>query len=350
MSEGLSLKKNIAWNSVGSVTRLACNYLVTIAVVRLSHGFDAAGALSLAMSVSNLVYPFADFKLRTVQVTDVREEHSSGEYIGMRLLTTFVSFAIGIVYSLATCSLSSIPVIAIYLVSSLAANYIEGMHAIDQRHLRMDYIGKSYIMQGVCNLVFFSVVIYLTNSIELAVGAMAASTIAICVLYDMPRAGGFESVRPVIEVGSAVRTLATLTPLVLAQVCSNAVLTVPKQFLAASVGTAALGIYFSVAAPATIVQMGASYIYSPLMGEFAERFKSNRPSALALFRKTVLGMVGVMLVFGLLVILLGDFILGILYGSQIVEYGYLLAPAVLCTFVTAFSWFMNDLLLSLRDY
>ena len=27
MAEGLSLKKNIAWNSAGSIVRLGCNYL-----------------------------------------------------------------------------------------------------------------------------------------------------------------------------------------------------------------------------------------------------------------------------------------------------------------------------------
>ena len=43
------------WNSAGSTIRLVCNYLITIAVVRLSHGFDAAGTLSLAMSIANLV-------------------------------------------------------------------------------------------------------------------------------------------------------------------------------------------------------------------------------------------------------------------------------------------------------
>ena len=136
MAEGLSLKKNIAWNSAGSIVRLGCNYLVTIAVVRLSHGFDAAGALSLAMSVSNLVAPFADFRLRTVQVTDVRGEHSSGEYVGLRLLTSALAFVVGVVYAILTCSLDAVPAIVAYLVASLAANFIEGLHAIDQRHLR----------------------------------------------------------------------------------------------------------------------------------------------------------------------------------------------------------------------
>lgn len=350
MAEGLSLKKNIAWNSAGSIVRLGCNYLITIAVVRLSHGFDAAGALSLAMAVSNLVAPFADFRLRTVQVTDVRGEHSSGEYVGLRLLTSALAFVVGVVYAILTCSLDAVPAIVAYLVASLAANFIEGLHAIDQRHLRMDYIGRSYMMQGVSNLALFSAVLWLTDSLELACVSMALATLAICFVYDMPRASGFESVRPVFDLRSAARTLATLLPLVIAQVCSSAVLTVPKQYLAASVSTAALGIYSSVASPAAIVQMGASYIYSPLMGEFAQRFKDNKASALKLFRRTIQGIVGITVVFSVLILLFGQWVLGLLYGQEIVEYSYLLGPAVLCTFVTAFAWFMNDLLLSLRDY
>ena len=116
MSEGLSLKQNIAWNSVGSIVRLGCNYLITIAVVRLSHGFDAAGTLSLAMSVSNLVSPFADFRLHTVQVTDVRNEHSSGEYIALRLMTSALAFVTGFIYAIATCTFDAIPAIVAYLV------------------------------------------------------------------------------------------------------------------------------------------------------------------------------------------------------------------------------------------
>lgn len=60
------------WSSVGSLTRLGCNYLVSsVLVVRLAAGFDAAGMLALAMAIANLVNPIADFRLRTVQVTDV---------------------------------------------------------------------------------------------------------------------------------------------------------------------------------------------------------------------------------------------------------------------------------------
>ncbi|MGN8820901.1 lipopolysaccharide biosynthesis protein [Atopobiaceae bacterium HCP3S3_A4] len=350
MSEGLSLKRNIAWTSAGSIVRLVCNYLITIVVVRLSHGFDAAGMLSLAMSVSNLVSPFADFRLRTVQVTDVRGEHSAGEYVALRLLTSGLAFAVGMIYSIATCTLDAVPTIIAYLISSLAANMIEVLHAIDQRHLRMDYIGISYMLQGVSNLVLFSAVLWITDSLVLACVFMAVATLVILFVYDVPRASHFEIIKPHIDFRSAVKTLGLLFPLVIAQVCSSAVLTVPKQYLAASVSTAALGIYSSVASPAAIVQTGASYIYSPLMGEFAQRFKDNKQSALSLFKKTVFAILAVTLAAAVLMLLLGDWVLALLYGSEIVEYSYLLQAAILCTFITAFAWFMNDLMLSLRDY
>ncbi|WP_434700369.1 hypothetical protein [Trueperella pyogenes] len=104
---GLSLKRNILWNSVGSTTRLACNYLITIAVVRLSSGFDAAGALALAMTISNLIAPLADFRLRTIQVTDVAGERTTHDYVGLRMFTTLIAAIAGSAYAALTVNLSA---------------------------------------------------------------------------------------------------------------------------------------------------------------------------------------------------------------------------------------------------
>lgn len=344
------MKKNIAWTSVGSMARLACNYLITIAVVRLSHGFDAAGALALAMSVSNLVLPFADFRMRTIQVTDVHGEHSTGEYLGIRILTTALSFLVGVFYAVLTCAPGALVSIILYLASSLGSSFIEGLHAVDQRHLRMDYIGRSYILQGSSSLLSFSLVLYFSNSIELACAAMAISIWSVCAFYDLPRSRQFESIIPQIDFRTALHTLVRLLPLVIAQVCSSAALTFPRQILATELGSASLGIYSSIAAPSTIVQMGATYIYSPLMGEFASRFKQGREEGMRLFKKTSLAIVFTSLLFSAVILLLGDQFLLLLYGNDIVAYDYLLLPAVLCTLITAFAWFFNDLLLTLRDF
>jgi len=70
-------------------------WLITIAAVRLSSGFDTAGVLALAMSISNLFVPIAEYRLRTVQVTDVRGEHTARQYLGMRVLSSAAAVVAG---------------------------------------------------------------------------------------------------------------------------------------------------------------------------------------------------------------------------------------------------------------
>lgn len=350
MSEGLSLRANMLWNTAGAMTRLGCNYLVTIAVVRLSHGFDAAGALSLAMSISNLVMPFADFRLRQIQVTDVTNERSAGEYVGLRIMTTVLSFVVGVVYAIVTTAWDALPVITLYLLYSLAANGIELLHAVDQRHRRMDYIGRSYMMQGVGTLAAFCAVLPLTNSLVLAVASQALVTLLIGLLYDLPRASSFESLHPVVRLGAGIRLLVSLVPVVGAQIAASSVLTVPRQHLASSLGVSALGIYSSVATLAVVIQAGINYLYSPLMGEFAELFQSDKVAARRMLAKTVGAIVAMGVVLSVLLLFLGGPLLRLMYGEQIARYVYLLQPALICTFAAAVAWFMNDLLLALRDF
>ena len=103
------------WNSVGSLISLVCQWLTTILVVRLSSGYDAAGALSLAMAISNVFAPIAWFSIRSYQVTDVQNKTTSREYVAFRLVTIVLAFCITLVYTLCTTELNVIPVVLVYL-------------------------------------------------------------------------------------------------------------------------------------------------------------------------------------------------------------------------------------------
>lgn len=351
MPKKLSLRANMMWSSVGSMTRLVCNYLVSsVLVVRLADGFDAAGLLALSMAIANLVNPIADFRLRTVQVTDVTGERSSREYMGLRSVLLVVAFLAGFVYSLATNAYDALAVTSLYLLYSLITNFIEGFHAIDQKHLRLDYAGKSYVLQGITTLVAFVVGLWFFDSLILAVGLMAVAVVLVGALYDAPRAHAFESIRPQLRFKRAVKTLLSLAPLVIGQIAATSVVTVPRQLLAATEGADSLGVYQAVASLALIVQMGATYVYSPLMGVFAERFHTNKRSALALLWKTVGSIAGIAVLCTLGLAFAGDPVLALLFGEKIRGNTHLLLPAILCTVITAFSWFFNDLLMSVRDY
>ena len=61
----LSMRRHMLWNSAGPLTNLGCQWVITVLIVRLSSGFDAAGLYSLAMSVYGVFSQLAQYRTYT---------------------------------------------------------------------------------------------------------------------------------------------------------------------------------------------------------------------------------------------------------------------------------------------
>ena len=348
----LSVKVNMLWNSIGSMTYLACQWLTTVVVVRLSSGsFDGAGLLSLAMSVVGVFGAFANYKMGTYQLSDIKRENTLSEYMAFRCLTLAGSFIACIVYAYFTCASYALTTIALFYAFKAIGLLIDVLHGEDQINRRMDYVGKSFIIQGVSTLVAFTLAYGLTQDVNLAIFAMLVAVTLVLVLFDIPHCRRFTRVGVNISGKKALLFLRVSLPAVIASVAASAILTVPKQYLAVASGDAALGIYASVAAPALVIQMGAQYLYSPLLDVFPRLFfEGNSKGFLVLLSKTVLGIIGVTIMCSAALQLVGEWVLDLLFGSGIVPYVYLLQPIVVSTAATAFLWFFGDLLVTLRRF
>lgn len=347
----LSIKQNMLWNSIGSMTYLGCQWLITIVVVRLSSGFESAGVLSLAMSVYNIFAPLAIYRMYTYQVSDVKKENSIGEYLSFRLITCVISLALIVAYTTLTCPLTALPAVLLYSISKMISLIIDVLHGADQINGRMDYIGRSLIAQGFGTLLSFCIVFELTKSLEAACFAMAIATLAIGFVYDLPRTKQFEPITLGITRRKALHLLGYCFPIVIAAIACSAAPSIPRQLLAFLDGESALGVYASIAAPVAIIQMGASYIYNPLLTVFANHYANGeRKELVAVLIKASAGiaLIGLLAIIGFE--LFGDFVLELMYGSGILPYSYLLTPMIICSLCTAFVWFLNDLLVALRCF
>ena len=243
----LSVKANMLWNSAGSMTYLACQWLTTIVVVRLSSGaFDNAGLLSLAMSVVGIFGTFANYKMGTYQISDIKRENTLGEYMGFRCLTLAGSFVACMVYAWFTCAAYALATVALFYAFKAVGLLIDILHGEDQVNRRMDYIGKSFMLQGVSTLAAFAVVYGLTQNLNLAIVAMLVAVTLVMVLFDVPHCRRFARVTVNLSAKKAAFFLRTSLPAVVASVAASAIFTVPKQYLAMVSGDAALGIYASV--------------------------------------------------------------------------------------------------------
>lgn len=348
----LSVKANMLWNSAGSMTYLACQWLITIVVVRLSSGaFDNAGLLSLVMSVVGIFGTFANYKMGTYQISDIKRENTLGEYMGFRCLTLVGSFVACMVYAWFTCAAYALATVALFYAFKAVGLLIDILHGEDQVNRRMDYIGKSFMLQGVSTLAAFAVIYGLTQNLNLAIVAMLVAVTLVMVLFDIPHCRRFTRVAVSLSAKKAAFFLRTSLPAVVASVAASAIFTVPKQYLAMVSGDAALGIYASVAAPALVIQMGAQYLYGPLLDIFPRLFfKGDTKGFLALLRKTVLGIIGVTIACAIVLEFIGAWALELLFGDCITPYVYLLQPIILSTAATAFLWFFGDLLITLRRF
>ena len=259
--EPLSMKRNMLWNSAGSFTNLLAQWLITVLVVRIASGYDAAGLYSLAVSVYGIFAPVAQYRMYTYQISDTHHENTVGEYFTLRVITNGIALVACFGYALLTCPLSAVPAIMLYGLFKSAALLIDVFHACDQRHYRMDYIGISLAMQGVSSLAIFALAFSLTQNLEITLALMSLALLVIGLVYDMPRSNGFEKLRLGITWRKTRYLLLKCLPIVIGALAMAAAVSAPRQYLFDAMGEATLGVYASVAAPVAIIQTGASYIY-----------------------------------------------------------------------------------------
>ena len=351
MAKQLSVKQNMLWNTSGSMVYLVCQWLITVFAVRLSDGYDAAGVLALGMAVSNIFSPIGYFKVRAFQVSDLNEEYSAGQYLAFRLLSTAVALVCMIVYAVVTCANESIPAVVAYCVYSCVPIVADVYQGAAQQQNRLDVAGKDYIARGVLSLVAFCGGMALTHSLLVSLIAMTLATGAVVLLY-LPR-----SLRLIIGAYSIDFTKAKMTalfttclPAAIALVFGWAIPSIPRQVLGIMLGSSALGVYASVASPVVVVQMGAQYIYSPLLSSFAQCYLAKDTSGfLRLFAKVFVAIMVLAVVSLIGFSLFGEWVLCFIYGDSIRNFSYLLPPLVCCTICTAFMWFLGDLLVVVRD-
>ena len=355
MSQGtrktLSIRANMIWNATGSLVYMAAQWLTTVLVVRLSTGYDAAGLLALGMAVSNIFSPIGYYKIRAFQVSDLDEEFTFRQYLGFRIITVVLAIVVMFVYCFLTCPPGTWVTVILYGFFSLGPVFVDVLHGEEQRDARMDIIGISFVLRGILLLASFVIGMALFNSLDIALILMTVTTYLEIALFDgiaFLKVTG-KPLKPAFEVRAIKSLFVQCLPLVVASFFCWAVPAIPRQALNDVMGEWFLGIYSSVAAPVLIVQMCAQYIYAPLLTRFAELLHAHDKRGFSrLVLQVTLAIFALAFAFGVLFALAGEPLLVLIFGQSIAPYTYLIIPLVLCTVMTAYVWFLGDVLITMR--
>jgi len=347
----LSLQKNILWNSAGSFIYLFFQWLISYLVARLL-GFENAGIFSLAISISSAAFAFAIYGVRGYQVSDASKKYSDKSYVIARLVTCLLSIVGCSVYlALNNYGLYTISCITLYLMFKMSEAYVDVYHGIIQRSMRMDYIGKSFILRGVvCNLLFILTAIS-TKNLLLSIGILALSSFTLIFIYDYRKVNLFYERSEGTSRKKIYSLLLECLPLAVYTLLSSLVMSIPRISLESIKGSEILGIYASIAIPAAVIQVLAGYIFSPMLTIFAEHVNQKLYKKFYhLLFKTILyiSLASVVIIIG--GIIFGRLGLVILFGQGISSYTYLFLPILFISSLTALSWFIGLMLTVLREF
>ena len=352
MSQGdqrhLSLKRNVLWNTAGSVFYQGCLWLMTVLVVRLSADYQNSGMLAFAMSIGNIYNALGTYNMRTYQVSDVTGLYSASNYVGLRIVTVTLGMAICGVYAIVVAqSPATLWVILAFLLFKADEAFVNVLYGCDQVAMRLDYVGISQIFRGIIVVALFVVGMLVSESLVLTLLFVFIGCVAVTLLYDLPRSRTVTNdISPSISRSQCLALLRQCLPTVAGSVIGGLVVSTARQYFGIAYGEEALGIYASVATPCVIIQVLAQNLYTPMLGPIAGHHRSGDTDAAR--RDTIrllLLVVGVALGISLVFSLVAEPLLTLIYGPSIVPYINVLPLAMVVMTGVAAMALVSDLLI-----
>ncbi len=346
-----NLKRNLLFNTAGSMFYFICQWLITGLLVERLAGVYNAGLLATAMTVTNVFLTLASYGMRTYQVSDAKERFSNSVYIASRVVTIAAAVLLCAGYTMVIgYGAEQAICIYIYLFYKLLESLTDVFHGCAQKKDRMDVIGISYAVRGLLSVAAFSLGLYLTQSLILALVLMTALCYGFSFWYDILRTRLFYLPLERPQASRVGALLWECAPLAVYVFLNTAAASVPKLMLERMMGTNEIGIYNLVNSPVLILQVGVTYLFSPFITMFTEKLNNgDRRGFKKLAALITLGVFGVGVLGIAGVLLLGKWGLALLYGQDMVAYSPLLVPMVVCTVFTSLSLFYCMLLTVLRE-
>ena len=133
--------------------------------------------------------------MRSFQITDVKHEFLTSEYVTSRIITTLVSIIICMIAAIDVNDPYQSLCINLYMIIKATEAVIDVFHGIDQIHERFDYIFVSCVLRGIAFVACFTVGLKLTGKLAVAILLIALVHIIIGVFYDIRKTTKLEEVK-----------------------------------------------------------------------------------------------------------------------------------------------------------
>ncbi len=208
-NNSMKLSHNFSWTLAGNAIYAACQWGMLVAIAKLGSP-EMLGQFTLGLAITAPVLMFTNLHLRTVQVTDAKQQYMFGDYLALRIIGTTVGILV-IIGIVATTGYRPETTLAIGFITLAKAfeSLSDVCYGLIQQNEHMDRIARSYIVKGILSLLLMSMGLYVSGSIVVGAAGLAVAWGLVLVCLDLPNASKFLD-RSLLPPAGGVRQAATI--------------------------------------------------------------------------------------------------------------------------------------------
>src|SRR5215831_11902936 len=319
-AEGPSLRADFSWMFIGNAVYAGGQFAILMLLAKLVQP-ELVGQYALGLAVVYPVMMFTNLQLRAVLTSDIRQRTPFGYYLGLRLLTTLLAFAIVFAITQILGYGRELTAVVLMVGAAYGVETISDVYyARLQLHDRMAEIAKSLIARALLSVLGLAVATYVARNLVWGIVGILFARVAIFLAYDIrrhthglkDRSGSLaaaEELTPRFDLKVQRRLAWVSFPLgiVVLLGCLNA--SIPNFFIKNALGERDVGIF---AALGFMVSVGNMAVVSLGQSAYTRLAKSYASGNLALFSS----LLGKLLAFGAAIGALG-MIISQLAGREI---------------------------------
>jgi len=174
------------WNMFGSLVYAITSMLLGVAVTKLA-GAYAGGIFFFGFStLGQQLYIVSYFGMRPIQVTDISNEYTFGDYLRLRAITSFLAALAGFVYIFLTTG--DLYVFEVYMILSLYKildGFCDIFESEMQRQDRLDMTGKATLFRTLLCVGVFLAALVTTKDLKLSSLALLPSIAVSAIIFDI---------------------------------------------------------------------------------------------------------------------------------------------------------------------
>ena len=313
------------WNAINAMLSAAQSALILMVMTR-SNGVTDAGIFSIAYAVASLMLFVGQYGLRRYQASDVNEEFSFADYLGMRFITCGVMIAVSVGYCAfeilsGTYTMTKGIVVFLVCLEKVIQAFADVLHGRMQQAGRLDVAAKSSAARIVLSTVMFMVFLAVTHKLIIGTAIWVGANLLFYLLTSQNVLRDYSQFKPSFDKQMIKRLTIIGLPLFLSYFLSMYIGNAPKYAIDKYLSDDIQAYYNFIFMPAFAIQLLANFIFNPILTSYALVWsEKNYKKFRKLIIKQMLVVLGITILGLAVAATIGIPILSIIFGVDLAPY------------------------------